>query len=211
MKALKRRTELLALINATGAVSLKELTSRFDVTKMTIHRDLEFLEKRGLIRRIFGGAMPVEGAGSVTPAAAPPPPARDPRPAPAGDSCLVCRRPVSQHLLYGITLTTGAQQYACCPHCGLSAHLRQREKIATAMTADFISGRPHPAHRSHYLMGSLATPCCTPSILTFEQEDEARQFQQGFGGCLGTLQEAFAFLEAEMSPDGTKECPQCRE
>ena len=209
MKALKRRTELLALINATGAVSLKELTSRFDVTKMTIHRDLEFLEKRGLIRRIFGGAMPVEGAGSVTPAA-PPPPARDQLPAPAGDSCLVCRRPVSQHLLYGITLTTGAQQYACCPHCGLSAHLRQREKIATAMTADFISGRPHPAHRSFFVMGSSAAPSCTPSILAFENGDQARRFQAGFGGKVGTLQEALDFLQEEMSLEsGRKGCPHC--
>ena len=210
MKTHKRRNELLALINATGAISLKELTSQFDVTKMTIHRDLEFLEKRGLIRRIFGGAVPVNADGTDPSAAATPlPPRVLPLSAPSVDACLVCRRPVSQHLLYSITFASGEQWYACCPHCGLSAHQRHLETISSAMTSDFISGRPHPAHRSHFLMGSMAAPCCTPSILTFEHETEAEQFQRGFGGRIGTLREAFDFLEEEMTPGGARGCPQC--
>jgi hypothetical protein len=200
MKTTRRRNELIDMINTRGVVSLKEITEQFDVTKMTIHRDLDFLESRSLIKRIFGGAVSVDTI-SVTADATPPPPAagRTTHPVPV-DTCLVCRRPVSQHLLYGISLSSGEQYLACCPHCGLSAHQRHKETITSAMTADFISGRPHPAHRSFFLMGSAAAPCCNPSILTFENEEQARNFQQGFGGSIGSLKDAFDFLEGEMIP-----------
>ena len=201
MKTTRRRNELLDLINTRGVISLKEITELFDVTKMTIHRDLVFLESRGLIKRIFGGAVSVDTTG-VTADAPPPPPAsgRTIHPVQPMDTCLVCRRPVSQHLLYGISLSSGEQYFACCPHCGLSAHQRYKGTITSAMTADFISGRPHPAHRSFFLMGSVAAPCCNPSILTFENEEQARNFQHGFGGRIGSLKDAFDFLEEEMTP-----------
>lgn len=212
MKSTQRRKDLLAMIQTKGGMSLKEITDLFPVSKMTIHRDLDILEQRGLIRRIFGGAVPME----ETKAEPPVPPAPAPlavrfiQPAQSMDACLVCRRPVIQHLLYTITMKTGEQCFACCPHCGLSAHLRHRDNISSAMTADFISGRPHPAHRSFYLMGSVAAPCCTPSILTFEAEDQARRFQTGFGGTIGSLQDALEYLEDEMSMNGGKKnCPHC--
>jgi len=211
MKATQRRKDLLSMIQAKGGLSLKEITEQFDVSKMTIHRDLDVLESRGLIRRIFGGAVPADDTKTAIPAApaTPSTPVRSAQPSQPVDTCLVCLRPVTQHLLYGITLSTGDQYFACCPHCGLSAHLRHRENITSAMTADFISGRPHPAHRSYYLMGSSAAPCCTPSILSFENEDQARRFQSGFGGSVGSLQEALDYLECEMTMGGKKDCPHC--
>jgi len=211
MKATQRRKELLAMILDKGGLSLKEITEQFDVSKMTIHRDLDVLESRGLIRRIFGGAVPADDAKATLPAAAPSPSSvRSTHPFQPMDTCLVCLRPVTQHLLYGITLTTSEQYFACCPHCGLSAHLRHKENITSAMTADFISGRPHPAHRSFFLMGSTAAPCCTPSILTFESEEQAKRFQAGFGGTIGSLQAALEFLEEEMTMGGSKKgCPHC--
>ena len=211
MNATPRRKELLTMIQEKGGLSIKEITEAFDVSKMTIHRDLEVLESRGLIRRIFGGAVPADDARSALPAASPPPqPIRIPHAGQQMDTCLVCLRPVTQHLLYGLTLSTGEQCFACCPHCGLSAHLRHKENITSAMTADFISGRPHPAHRSHYLMGSSAAPCCTPSILSFENDEQARRFQSGFGGKVGSLQEALEYLQEEMAMGGgQKGCPHC--
>lgn len=42
-----------------GEVKINELKLLFDVTEMTIRRDLEKLESAGIARRTFGGAIPV--------------------------------------------------------------------------------------------------------------------------------------------------------
>jgi DeoR/GlpR family transcriptional regulator of sugar metabolism len=44
------------LLVELGAVDLDDLSQRFDVSKMTIHRDLDDLENLGLLRKIRGGA-----------------------------------------------------------------------------------------------------------------------------------------------------------
>ena len=67
MKATQRRKDLLSMIQAKGGLSLKEITEQFDVSKMTIHRDLDVLESRGLIRRIFGGAVPADDTKTAIP------------------------------------------------------------------------------------------------------------------------------------------------
>jgi DeoR family transcriptional regulator, fructose operon transcriptional repressor len=48
----------LALKN--GSVDVSDLAQRFDVTTETIRRDLSELQERGLLRRVHGGAVPVE-------------------------------------------------------------------------------------------------------------------------------------------------------
>ena len=40
-----------------GAVTVAELEARFGVSPMTAHRDLDELERRGLVRRTHGGAV----------------------------------------------------------------------------------------------------------------------------------------------------------
>jgi DeoR/GlpR family transcriptional regulator of sugar metabolism len=53
-KADKRRSEMARLLMERGTVQIKELTGRFDVSLMTIHRDLNVLEQQGILRRIRG-------------------------------------------------------------------------------------------------------------------------------------------------------------
>ena len=52
-----RREQMLEFIKAKKAVSLKELILMFSgVSTMTIHRDLDYMEKKGVIERVRGGA-----------------------------------------------------------------------------------------------------------------------------------------------------------
>ncbi|MEE1279314.1 MAG: DeoR/GlpR family DNA-binding transcription regulator [Oscillospiraceae bacterium] len=52
-----RREQMLEFIKAKKTVSLKELIQMFsDVSTMTIHRDLDYMEKKGVIERVRGGA-----------------------------------------------------------------------------------------------------------------------------------------------------------
>ncbi|OUD09589.1 DeoR family transcriptional regulator [Marivivens niveibacter] len=56
MKRDDRRQAIMDLLVQAGAVDLDDLAQRFDVSKMTIHRDLDDLEESGLLRKIRGGA-----------------------------------------------------------------------------------------------------------------------------------------------------------
>lgn len=56
MKRQERQKSILDLLVATGSVDLDDLSARFSVSKMTIHRDLDELENEGLLRKCRGGA-----------------------------------------------------------------------------------------------------------------------------------------------------------
>lgn len=201
MKPRQRYRELLAWLDSEKTLSLAEIAERFAVSKMTAHRDLEILEQKQLLKRIHGGVAALNReASQPVPAVLP------------GNhfGCMICKRPASQNLLYSMTLANGEQRQACCPHCGIYAHLSLGDSIVTAMTADYLFGHPHPVQNSYFILGSMVAPCCTPSMLTFEREDMAHRFQQGFGGVMGRFNAALDFLRLAMQiGDGGNGCCRC--
>src|SRR5260221_1215524 len=67
MLLVKREADIVAVVKDRGVVSVADLASRFDVTEMTIRRDLKKLETLHLLRRIRGGAVRMEDAAPNTP------------------------------------------------------------------------------------------------------------------------------------------------
>lgn len=61
MLATERRNRILELIDEEGSVAVDELAHRFDVSEMTIRRDLRLLQKSGFLRRVHGGATSNRG------------------------------------------------------------------------------------------------------------------------------------------------------
>ena len=55
-----RQREIYVTALKHGSVDVAELARRFDVTTETIRRDLSELQERQLLRRVHGGAVPVE-------------------------------------------------------------------------------------------------------------------------------------------------------
>lgn len=53
----RRRKDLVGLLQDGGEISIEDARVRFDVSAMTIRRDLEMLEIDGLVRRVRGGAI----------------------------------------------------------------------------------------------------------------------------------------------------------
>jgi DeoR/GlpR family transcriptional regulator of sugar metabolism len=51
-----RRNRIIELIKIKNSISVLELIKEFNVSEITIRRDLEILEKRGLIDKTYGGA-----------------------------------------------------------------------------------------------------------------------------------------------------------
>ena len=63
MYAEERQQEILRLARNDGRVDVTALAELFTVTAETIRRDLTSLERAGVLRRVHGGAIPVERIG----------------------------------------------------------------------------------------------------------------------------------------------------
>jgi len=55
--ARERQDIVLEIIGKEGSVKVSKLTKMFDVSIETIRRDLEHMEKDGLLKRVYGGAI----------------------------------------------------------------------------------------------------------------------------------------------------------
>lgn len=60
MYAPERQQEILRRVRAAGRGEVATLAEGLAVTSETVRRDLDALERQGLIRRVHGGALPVE-------------------------------------------------------------------------------------------------------------------------------------------------------
>lgn len=59
----ERRQRIVELVQSRGRVEVSSLSDDLDVTTETIRRDLTVLERHGVLRRVHGGAIPVERLG----------------------------------------------------------------------------------------------------------------------------------------------------
>lgn len=63
MYAIERHKKIMEMARDHGRVDVAEAASALDVSAETLRRDLTTLERRGLVRRVHGGAVPVERLG----------------------------------------------------------------------------------------------------------------------------------------------------
>ncbi|RLK47889.1 DeoR/GlpR family DNA-binding transcription regulator [Microbacterium telephonicum] len=63
MKSSIRQSLIIDAARADGRVEVAALAERFDVTAETIRRDLTSLERKGLVHRVYGGAIPLARLG----------------------------------------------------------------------------------------------------------------------------------------------------
>lgn len=57
MLARERQNKIVEMVNSNGSVLVKELSELFDVTEDSIRKDLSLLEKKGLLKKTYGGAV----------------------------------------------------------------------------------------------------------------------------------------------------------
>jgi DeoR/GlpR family transcriptional regulator of sugar metabolism len=67
MFAIERRQAIIDYLKEKKSVTVKELSEKFFIGEATIRRDLEKIEKEGIISRTYGGAVLVEGTHSEVP------------------------------------------------------------------------------------------------------------------------------------------------
>jgi DeoR family transcriptional regulator, aga operon transcriptional repressor len=56
----QRAQSILHELHRSGSITVEELATKFNVSTITIRRDLVELEQKGLLRRVHGGAIPVQ-------------------------------------------------------------------------------------------------------------------------------------------------------
>lgn len=57
MFAEERQNVIVSMVNKNGSVRVKDLSEQFQVTEDSIRKDLTLLEKKGLLKKIYGGAV----------------------------------------------------------------------------------------------------------------------------------------------------------
>ncbi|MFC5702566.1 DeoR/GlpR family DNA-binding transcription regulator [Cohnella faecalis] len=67
MLAAARHQFIMERLQENGTVKVVELSDRFGVTPKTVREDLEKLEDDGLLRRIHGGAVAIQGSDTILP------------------------------------------------------------------------------------------------------------------------------------------------
>lgn len=181
MLAAERHQIILDTIIASGRVRVAELSQQFGISRMTVNRDLTVLAEKGLIEKVFGGAV----AKRVEKAA-------------EAGTCAMCGMRVRRRTQFVVNCVDGTQISACCAHCGLML-LSSRPQAASGLAADFLHGRMINVREAVFLVAPDITLCCTPSVLSFASQEEGERFQRGFGGQLMNLVEAQAFLHEHMT------------
>lgn len=178
--SIDREKKILELLQAQGSASIQELAEAFNVSNMTIHRDLNKLEQSGQIQKKHGGvtlAGKSTGGGEYT--------------------CTMCNKPISERTVFIVQTESGEQKRACCAHCGLMIQSQSKDAWQS-LTTDYLHGHMVSANQAIYVIGSELNICCVPSVLSFGARLEAEKFQKGFGGSLFIMDEAILHLQGMM-------------
>ncbi len=175
----ERKEKILELLKERERTP-KELASLFNVSLMTIYRDIKELEKEGVVERKHGVIRLREEDDSAK-------------------ECVICSKDIDGRFNAILFLKEGKKVQACCPHCGLMAFRRLSDKVESILMKDFITCNPINGLGCWYVVGSDIAPCCSPSAFAFVDKLSAERFARGFGGKVLEFEEALEELHRLMS------------
>ena len=114
--------------------------------------------------------------------------------------CIVCGMDVSKypHTRYVVTTKEGEEFSTCGVQCGLTLHLRLKEKFKSATATDLLSNRSVDAQKAFFIYKSTVITDMAPGFISFLTRVNAEKFQKGFGGKVVTYQEALEIWKDQM-------------
>lgn len=189
MLPVERQNQIRQLILTKKTLKISELSEQFQVSEMTIHRDLKPLIEERLIRKSFGGISLIEEKDLVYP---------------TQSQCAYCLKTYNPKMAYRLILTKNRVETACCAHCGLLRHRQLGEEVMQALCHDFFMNTTMSASLTWFVMDtSLHISCCQPQVLTFENREHAEKFIKGFGGDIYGFHDAMEVVQQKMQGDST--------
>jgi hypothetical protein len=122
--------------------------------------------------------------------------------------CQLSGRLIHPHMLTTIVVN-GRKLYACCARCAFTYEQQTGKNVQIVFVTDYFSGKKIDARRAWFVDGSHVEPCCapviqgesertpyvrmfdrcSPSLLAFTNESDARAFVTRNGGRVATLDE----------------------
>lgn len=183
----ERQNQILSMLKTKGTVTISELSHHFDVSEMTVYRDLRpLLDEKKVIKTSEGISLP-------------------PAQSTSSNSCTYCFKESShRHPIQIITQDLRVEQL-CCPHCGLLRYKDIQNEVSQIICRDFLLDTTISAKLAYFLLDAdFNLNCCQPQVLAFESEKHAQKFQTGFGGKLFSFEEAIEEINGRMN--GRKSC-----
>ena len=186
----ERQRIILSYLQEHKQVTIKVLQAQLEIPTATLYRDIHVLAETGTIQRMRGSlrlapaaqlvGREMEGVEGAT------------------GACVQCGKPVSGRTAFPVRLESGEQLSACCPHCGLH-YIAQCKEVASALATDFLYGTMVNVRQAAYVLGSAARVCCSPSVISFVDLEDAHRFEMGFGGQTLDFDQAVAEVERHMA------------
>jgi nitrous oxide reductase accessory protein NosL len=114
--------------------------------------------------------------------------------------CQVCGMDISKypHTRYVVTTKEGEEFSTCGVQCGLTLHLRLKEKFKSATATDLLSNRSVDAQKAFFIYKSTVITDMAPGFIAFATKTNAEKFQKGFGGQVVSYQEALEIWKEQM-------------
>jgi len=114
--------------------------------------------------------------------------------------CIVCGMDVSKypHSKYVVTTKEGEEVFTCGVQCGLTLHLRLKEKFKSATATDLLSNRSVDAQKAFFIYKSTVITDMAPGFIAFATKTNAEKFKKGFGGQVVSYQEALEIWKGQM-------------
>ncbi|MCJ7685800.1 MAG: nitrous oxide reductase accessory protein NosL [Desulfobacteraceae bacterium] len=119
----------------------------------------------------------------------------------AVERCIVCGMDVSKysHTQYVVETSDGKKYTTCGVQCGLTLHLRFKDKWKSATASDLLSNRPFDVKKGFYVYKSTVITDMAPGFIAFKRKANAEKFARGFGGRMVTYEEALAIWKEQMN------------
>ena len=106
--------------------------------------------------------------------------------------CIVCGMDVTKypHSRYIVETNDGKKYYTCGVQCGLTLHIRFKEKWKSAMASDLLSNQLFDVFKGFYVYKSTVITDMSPGFIAFKKKQDADKFAKGFGGKVFNYKEA---------------------
>ncbi len=119
----------------------------------------------------------------------------------AVERCIVCGMDVSKypHTHYVVKTADGKEYVTCGVQCGLTLHLRFKDKWKSATASDLLSNRPFDVKKGFYVYKSSVITDMAPGFIALKRKANAEKFAKGFSGRVVAYEEALAIWKKQMN------------